>query len=140
MQFSMGFFDWLFGEKIEIPLPGGRTRTVTRRWFEEMQRKGLITDVTSTRVRVHLLRPLAAAMYDMMGGNPIPTYSLAIWTIGNEVSKEQVEKHRDSTSGDLYAVVMSKLDRSTMKMNIVPELCSREYWNEQAELNDVEAQ
>jgi hypothetical protein len=36
------------------------------------------------------------------------------------------------------AMVMSKLDRSTMKFNIVPELCTREYWNEQAEMNDVE--
>ena len=73
MRFSVGFFDWLFGEKVQIELPGGRTRTVTQRWLEEMERQGKARNVSNEKVRVHLLRPVAAMMYDMMGGRPIPT-------------------------------------------------------------------
>jgi hypothetical protein len=139
MQFSMGFWDWLFGEKIRIELSDGRSRTVTKRWWDEMQRQGKVTKVTDCLVRVHLLRPTAAMLFDAMAGNPIPTYQLVHSKIGEEVSEDVVRTHRDLQTGDMYAILMSKLvDRQNMKMKIVPEFCTREYWNQQAEMNAVD--
>ncbi len=46
MRFSTGLLDWLFGEKVTIDLPDGRKRTVTKRWWAEMERQGKVRPVT----------------------------------------------------------------------------------------------
>lgn len=141
MQFSTGFWDWLFGERMQIELPNGQTRRVTKRWWEEMERQGKVIEVTNTVVRVHLLRPTAAMLFDAMGGNPIPTYQLVCWKVGEELSEDAIRTHQDSQTGDMYAILMSKLlDKQNMEMKIVPEFCSREYWNQQAGMNGVDPQ
>jgi hypothetical protein len=50
MRFSMGLWDWLFGEKVRMELPDGQTRTVTRRWVDEMIRQRKIAPVTDQSV------------------------------------------------------------------------------------------
>ena len=40
MECCTGIVDWLFGERVEIELPGGGTRSVTKRWLQQMHRQG----------------------------------------------------------------------------------------------------
>ncbi len=135
----MGFWDWLFGEKKQIQLSNGQCRTVTKRWWEEMRKQGRIRDVSESVIGVNYLRPTPAMLFDMFDANPIPTYSHDYLKIGEDVSEEIVTTHRDSNTGEMYAILMSKLvDRANMELKIVPEFCSREYWNEQAKMNGIE--
>lgn len=104
-----------------------------------MQKQGKIRNVTESIIGVNYLRPTPAMLFDMLDGNPIPTYRHAYLTIGEDVSKETVTTHRDSNTGEMYAILMSKLvDRANMELKIVPEFCSREYWNEQAKMNGID--
>ncbi len=93
-QFAVGFFDSLFGEKITIELPGPNgaflKRTVTKKWFEQMQREQKIGEVTEPAVRAHVLSPLG--------------YRVQHWVIGRDIDDEQCERFRDPDTGDLYVL------------------------------------
>jgi hypothetical protein len=54
MQFSTGIMDWLFGEKVTMQLGEGRTRVVTRRRLDEVQRQGLVKPLGEA-VRLHVV-------------------------------------------------------------------------------------
>ena len=84
-------------------------------------------------VGVHLLRPAAAVIFDALRGDPHPIYQYVSWKIGVDVSPGDVATHRDSQTGQLYAILMSE----GAEMKVVPNLCSRADWNEQADYNDV---
>lgn len=50
MTGAMGFWDALFGEKVQIELPDGSKRRVTRKWLDEMVRQGRARQVNPTKV------------------------------------------------------------------------------------------
>lgn len=50
MTGAMGFWDALFGEKIEIGLPDGSRRRVTKKWFDKMVRQGKARPVSASEV------------------------------------------------------------------------------------------
>ena len=100
MAFSMGLLDWLFGERIQMDFPDGQRRSVTKRWFQEMQRQGRIRPAPEKRkrIRVHLLNPACRTFPPIL---PLPEwidpdiYTVAEWTIGQDVSAEIVRKWLD---------------------------------------------
>ena len=96
MKFSTGIFDSLFGEKITIELPGSDgqiiKRTVTRKWFEQMQTEGKVRPVAESMVRVHLLGP---------GGCTVQH-----WVVGRDLDLQTCEKFRDPETGDVYALTV----------------------------------
>jgi hypothetical protein len=96
MRFSTGIFDSLFGEKITIELPGSDgqiiKRSVSRKWFEQMQHEGKARQVTEPMIRVHVLSP---------GGCKVEHR-----VVGRDVDAQTCEKFRDPTTGDVYALTV----------------------------------
>jgi len=91
MEFSLGFLDAIFGKRVilEFSNPEGvRKVSVTEKWFKEMKHKGHISPIST--VRVHVLN---LTRIDVMK-----------WVIGKDVSQEDLEKFRDTSSNDLYAI------------------------------------
>jgi hypothetical protein len=111
MQFSVGIWDWLFGEKAEIELPNGQKRKVSVRWVKEMERKGRLKPVPKAdrTIRVHSLGKSPDFGGDISrldewlssGGK---TYAVEVWQVGVQIPSEQVEKWRDPETGELYVV------------------------------------
>ncbi len=100
MNFSVGPWDALFGEKVEIHLrgPDGSPikRTVTKKWLELMERQGSMTRIERepSEVRVHMLHPMHG-------------YSVETWTIGVDVDAATVQEFKDA-GGDIYAITVFK--------------------------------
>src|ERR1051326_3698236 len=94
-QFSVGFFDSLFGEKLTIELPRADgtlgKRTVTKKWFEQMQREEKIRELTQPAVRAHILSPAG--------------YRIQHWVIGQDIDDQQYERFRDPDTGELYVLL-----------------------------------
>ena len=99
MRFLVSFWDAVFGEKLELELPGpdGRLirRRATRRWLEAMKSRGQARDVTESKVRVHMLDPMASQHY-----------RVEYWTIGTDIPPATVQQGRDPMTGDLYAITV----------------------------------
>ena len=94
MRFAVSLWDYLFGEKVTIEIPGPENevirRKVTKKRFEAMQRQGKMTKLENV-VRVHMLHVLRG-------------YTILNWVIGEDIDAERVQKFRDSESGDIYAM------------------------------------
>ena len=98
LRFSVGLLDALFGEKIQIEVPGQPgtppvMRTVTKKWFEQMQGEGRIRRVSDS-VPVHVLG--------------LAGYELRHWTIGQEVDQASCDQFFDQQSSALYAMVVMR--------------------------------
>lgn len=141
MSFSTGFFDWLFGERVEISLPDGRRQRVTKRWFEEMQRRQLVqpSNLRDQKVQVHLLNPACRVLPSAL---PLPVgidpdiYAVAEWTVGREVSPDLASEWLDLDTHELYAIRMLSLrDGRSAKPAFVygdPQFVTRAEWEKQA--------
>lgn len=96
MQFSTGLFDFLFGEKVTIEVPGkdGKIlrRKVTRAWLERMEREGKARKTQEDVVRVHHLATHG--------------YEVEHWVVGRDVSVDDCERFRDPDTQELYAMSM----------------------------------
>ena len=105
MKFSVSFLDFLFGEKVmlDVPTANGQIikRRVTKRWLEDMRKKGEIKDIPT--IRVHMLHP---------SGN-----SIQYWIIGKDIDEVSVSKFKDAETGDLYA--MTHFENGEPKMSIM---------------------
>ena len=57
MRFDLGVLDGLFGEKLDVEIPGSDgqiiKRTVSKKWLEQMAEQGSVKELK--KVRVHLL-------------------------------------------------------------------------------------
>jgi hypothetical protein len=99
MNFSVGLWDRLFGEKATLEIPGenGMTikRTVTKKWLYEMERQGKISKPLENVVRVHHLDPR-----DFRNNG----YTTAHWAIGEDITTELYEKSKDPDTKELYAI------------------------------------
>lgn len=73
--FSIGFFDSLFGRKVQIEVPGpsgeNLKRTVTRKWWDRMIAEGKIS-------RVDYLERQAAKLVSVAGINAIAIYEAVL--------------------------------------------------------------
>ena len=105
-QFAVGFLDSLFGEKLTIELPGPEgtvlKRTVTKKWFERMQREQKIREMAEPVVRAHVLSPLG--------------YRVQHWVIGREMDDDQCQRFRDADTGDLYVLTYFEAGEEKQKM------------------------
>jgi len=131
MKTSVGFWDAMFGEKIEfdLPRPDGTTQTVivTRRWLEEMTRQGKIQDVTTSMVKVNVLGANTknlnecADMDDLMDALSAEAAASLVqvwdWQIGVQVSKEEYDEFVDPDSKELYA--LKKVEGSEVRTILV---------------------
>lgn len=95
MQFSVGIWDTLFGERIALEIPNayGETtkRSVTKKWIDRTQ-NGKITERSSKQlVRVHLL-------------NVLKGYYVVFWIVGDDITEKMAVASRDPETGDLYAL------------------------------------
>jgi len=99
MKFSIGLFDELFGERleVEVPVSDGRVvkRSVTRKWFEKMQAQGRISGKGKPVIQVHMLEVVKG-------------YYVTTWVIGEDISEETVAKFKDISTGVLYAMTSFK--------------------------------
>lgn len=96
MKFSVSPFDEMFGERVELEIPGPNgiaKRSVTKKWLEKMETEGKIAKSQTPVIQVHMLHPMRG-------------YYVATWEIGNHVSAEVVEKLKDAASDALYAVTI----------------------------------
>jgi hypothetical protein len=129
MRFSMGLWDWLFGEKIEMELPNGQRRMVTKRWMKAMEQQGLIRSVApeDDTIRVHSIGKTPDFGDDIHAldewlGNGGKTYTIESWTVGVDIPQDQVNKWRDNETGDLYVVYQIVDGKWTFAY------CKREVW------------
>jgi len=107
MQFSTGLLDSLFGEKLTVTLvgPDGQpmTRTVTKKWFEQLKASGMVELAAEGLVPVHMLG---------LGG-----YVLEHWKLGEDLDEETWKQFRDSETGAIYA--MTHLEDGKPQTNIL---------------------
>ena len=108
MRFSLGFWDWLSGEKIQLDLGDGRT--VTKRWWLAMQTLGKVRPIPlgKNMITVHSIG--RTPEFDnpddldkwMINGSK--TYQMEAWEIGMEVSESDAAQWKDPETGDLYVI------------------------------------
>jgi len=95
MKFSISQNDELFGERLDIEVPGpdGQLvkRSVTKKWFESMQAQGKISRVTEPMVQVHILHALNGYFVDH-------------WVIGKDVDATTVATFQDAATHALYGI------------------------------------
>lgn len=113
LNFSVGLWDWLFGEKATLDLPNGGVRTVTVKWLKRMEQKSALAFVpphVGEMIDVHFLGrgdPLADKdvrdIDTWIAGNR-RTYRKGRWCVGKDVLPEQVHEHWDSDSASLHVV------------------------------------
>jgi hypothetical protein len=107
MSFRVGFWDMLFGKRIEmeVPLPDGTIKKVlvTEKWFQEQKRAGRITPVDGIVVRLHILDSTIDDIEKFMMEMEVPQdkYRLELLKVGKDISVEQFEKAKQA-DGDLY--------------------------------------
>jgi hypothetical protein len=76
-----------------VPTPDGKVvkRSVTRKWLEQMQAEGRISQVDQSVITVHML--------DVVKG-----YYVTSWIVGTDVTDETAAKFRDASTDALYAM------------------------------------
>ncbi len=114
MKFSVGILDSLFGKKVtlEVPDENGNIikREVSEKWLEQMQVEGKISRIHKPTVRVHMMDPLTGPQ-------------IIYWTVGEDVSQEQVNKYKDEV-GDIYALTAYEAGKPTVM------ILSKQYWKD----------
>ncbi|MGH7514763.1 MAG: hypothetical protein ACREOQ_17800 [Gemmatimonadales bacterium] len=92
MRLHTGFWDWLFGKKVTIELPGpGGVRRVkaSERWLAQMEREGRMARAEGEHVTVHVLDPARG-------------YHTTVWKIGEDISSEKAAEFIDQATQALY--------------------------------------
>ncbi len=94
MRFAIGLLDYLFGEKVTLEVPGEggelRRRKVTRRWLEQVERDGKMARAAGEVIRIHHLG--------------LNGYHLEHHEVGANLPEELVQRFRDPTTKDMYAM------------------------------------
>jgi hypothetical protein len=109
MRFAVDFWDWLFGEKVFLELPSGRTRRVSKRWLEKMEKEGKARQINGEVIKVHILDPYADLPSVLnLGSEKIGHYRVENWVVGEHIESEVVKKFKDPETGNLYVLFTVK--------------------------------
>jgi len=126
MKFSVGFLDWLFGEKVKIQLEDGRFRTVTKRWIKKMEEEGLMRKIDGEVIRVNILDPFADVQSLITPGvEKQGHYRQELWTISEDISEETVHEFKDPITDDLYVLMTEREGYSKPQ----PYIMKRDLWD-----------
>lgn len=114
MAFDMGPLDRMFGERVDVEVPGpdGQVRrvSVTKKWLAEQERLGTMSKVTDV-VQVHVADPFRGCY-------------VAVWKIGQDVDADTVKRRLDTETQALYAIVAYKQGKPQWA------LCDRGTWTQ----------
>jgi len=126
-RFSVGLWDWLFGERVEIQLQTGQSRSVTKKWIEKMEQSGKMKQIDDHLIRVHILDP-SAGLNHLLSEDTVRQghYRQEFWTIGEDISEETVSTFRDSKTDSLY-ILMARRDGND---DVSPYILKKEIWDE----------
>ncbi len=101
MHFSVGIWDTLFGERIQLEIPDscGNTvrRSVTKKWFELMKNQESILSLYKQVLRVHML--------DVVKG-----YRVLYWVVGENIDEATARMFMNQDTGDIYAIYYYEQD------------------------------
>ncbi len=115
----MGLFDFLFGKKVTLEIPDQRgnivKRKISKKMFDEMIAKGDLQRADT--VKAHILDPNRG-------------YYSAHWIVGEDISKEDVEKFA-TPSSEIYVAVAYKGGEP----NII--ITTKEIWDKQRSIFDM---
>jgi hypothetical protein len=114
MGYDVGLWDRLFGEKIAIEVPGPegiRNVQVTAKWLARMESEGKIARVSGEFVTAHIL-------------DPMQEYHTATWTIGQDISKDELNGFLDEST---HAVYVLRIYRDGKRESI---LLRKDVWDE----------
>ena len=115
MRFDVGWFDRLFGKKLELEVPttDGRTvrRKVTGKWLDKMEAEGKIRKLASPVVSAHVL-------------DPVRGYYVAQWTVGQDIAEDAVDGFIDPDTNSVY--VLSFFQAGRLQMRVV----QKELWEQ----------
>lgn len=138
MKYALGVVDWLFGAKTTITLPNGREQRVSVQWFEKMKHESLHEPILGgsrlppdgMSVNVHMIGAVHELTYadladvDSFLRRVDTGYRMTQWTVGVEVSAEEVARHWDVETESLY-VLMKIVDGDRLAVLMTRDLFDR---------------
>lgn len=104
-RFSVGLWDSLFGERIEIEMPskeGKINRIVTKKWFEQMQNQGKAKQL----ITAHVYDPSSYFL------NPEGAIFIEAWELNKDIDEKTYEELKDD-NGDIY--VLNHFDNGELR-------------------------